>query len=168
MVLVIEFILVFSRRPSVSHDSHVLYHGMSSVESHFWNSLVTIFPTYFKKGFISSSPRTRGVDLVWGVNFVFRRDFAASCGVSCVRRSVMRRSCDGGVGVFLGVLLGEVAILVSCPIYWEILVENRLFTVLFSERSRPLYSRVLRYSLSYRSRWGWYVSLYWWSPQRFY
>ena len=60
MIFVMEFILVLVRISCLSHDSHVLYHERLSVVSYFWDSIVIIFPTCLRKGFISSSPRTRG------------------------------------------------------------------------------------------------------------
>ena len=100
MMEVMEFIILAARRSCVVHDSHVLYHGISSVESCFWDSSVIIFPICLRKGLISSSPRIRGVD------FTFRRDF----DIVGVRGGVVRRSCDGGFDESVGVVVGEFAI----------------------------------------------------------
>ena len=75
---------------------------------------------------------------------------SCSSFVSGVRGGVRRRSCDVGFEVSVGVVVGEFAIFgrFSCGM----LVVNRIFEVLLSERARPLCLRVLRYSYSYRFR----------------
>ena len=93
MTVVVVLILLATRRSWMFHDSHVLYQGMSSAESYFWHSSVTIFPICLRKGLISSKPRTRGVDLV------FRR----VCASLWVRGVVMTGSRDGSIGPLVGV-----------------------------------------------------------------
>ena len=100
MISYIVFIRLVVRSPSEVHESHVWNHGRSSIVSYFWLSSVTIFPTCRRKGVISSSPLTRGVDLGIRRGLIWRWGVASGA------------SCDAGVGFGLvgGCLVVEFAI----------------------------------------------------------